>query len=97
MQDVVEGTFVLKDSKECNATSEEICNGHHHGGGIPDIFTSMEPDVGLPTSRIPLGCGPLTGCQWQMKVYRDSQFPIKNVIILVVTVTGKGDHPRYNL
>ena len=41
-----------------------------------------------------LGCGPFPGCQWQIKVYRD--FPTKNVIIQVVTVTGKGPYPSYH-
>ena len=31
-----------------------------------------------------------------MKVYRDSGFPTKNGIILVVTVTGKGGNPTYS-
>ena len=31
----------------------------------------------------------------EMKVYRDS--PTKNVIILVVTITGKGDNPSYTV
>ncbi len=37
-----------------------------------------------------LGCPPSQE-QWQMKVYRDPL--LKNVIILVVTVPGRGDNP----
>ena len=38
----------------------------------------------------------LPGVQWQMKVYRNPQkYPTKNVMILVATVTGRGQHPKY--
>ena len=33
--------------------------------------------------------------QWEMKVYRDP--PTKNIIILVVTVTGRGATPNRNM
>ena len=44
-----------------------------------------------------IGLSPLPGCQspqWQMKV-EQLGFPIKHTIILVVTVTGRGDNPIY--
>ena len=33
--------------------------------------------------------------QWQITVYCSSGFPTKIEIILVVTVAGRGPHPRY--
>ena len=45
------------------------------------------------------GLSPLPGCQWQMKDNEGLGWdPLitKNIIILVVTVTGKGDNPNYS-
>ena len=40
-----------------------------------------------------LRCDPFPGCQWRVKVYVGIR--TKNVIVLVVTVTGMGPHPGY--
>ena len=55
------------------------------------IIWSGQPD--LVHETVSVGLSPLPGFQWQMKVYMG--FPTKHVIILVVTVTRRGDNPKY--
>ena len=75
----------------------------HNSLGCPNIpFPRRFPFLRFQRSRKLLSWPKKTtdrrlpGVQWQMKVYRNPQkYLTKNVMILVATVTGRGQRPKY--
>ena len=60
----------------------------------PETGDDHEKTIEIHGEMIYVGCGPLPVTVGNEGLWES---PIKNVMILVVTVTGRGPHPSYTL